>query len=196
VEAGHEVVRRLEQEQDFDAVVVELPEHTGSAVELTERVREVDDDVAMIALVDSVEGETLVAVLEAGADDVAEMPAAPIELGARLRAVLRRTTPPEDETTLRFADLELDRVTRRGRRGEHEFSLTPTEYALLELLLLNPDRVLSRAQIFQEVWGYDIEFSSNSLDVFVAALRRKTEHRGSTRLIQTKRGVGFVLRAD
>jgi two-component system response regulator MprA len=196
VEAGHEVVRRLEQEQDFDAVVVELPEHTGSAVELTERVREVDDEVAMIALVDSVEGETLVAVLEAGADDVAEMPAAPVELGARLRAVLRRTTPPEDETTLRFADLELDPVTRRGRRGEHEFSLTPTEYALLELLLLNPDRVLSRAQIFQEVWGYDIEFSSNSLDVFVAALRRKTEHRGRTRLIQTKRGVGFVLRAD
>jgi two-component system response regulator MprA len=196
VDAGHEVVRRLEQEQDFDAVVVELPQHPRSAVELTERVREVDDDVAMIALVDSMEGATLVAVLEAGADDVAEMPVAPVELGARLRAVLRRTTPPEDETTLRFADLELDGVTQRGRRGDHDFSLTPTEYALLELFLRNPNRVLSRAEIFQQVWGYDIEFSSNSLDVFVAALRRKTERYGRTRLIQTKRGVGFVLRPE
>lgn len=165
-------------------------------MELTERVREVDDDVAMIALVESAERATRVAVLEAGADDVAEMPVAPVELSARLRAVLRRTTPPIDDTTLRFADLELDRVTRHGRRGDHEFSLTPTEYALLELFLLNPDRVLSRAQIFEQVWGYDIEFSSNSLDVFVAALRRKTERDGRTRLIQTKRGVGFVLRAD
>jgi len=196
VAAGHEVVRRLEQEQDFDAVVVELPEHPGSAVELTERVREVDDDVAMIALVDAVEGSTRVAVLEAGADDVAEIPLAPVELGARLRAVLRRTTPPEDEPTLRFGDLELDRVTQRGRRGDHDFSLTPTEYALLELFLHNPDRVLSRAEIFEQVWGYDIEFASNSLDVFVAAVRRKTEAAGGARVIQTKRGVGFVLRDD
>ncbi len=158
-------------------------------------MREVDDDVAMIALVDSAEVETRAAVLEAGADDVAEPPLAPLELSARLHAVLRRTMPPDDEAILHFADLELDRLSRRGRRGDNEFPLTPTEYTLLELFMLNPGRVLSRAEIFDQVWGYDIEFSSNSLDVFIARLRRKTERGKCSRLIETRRGVGYVLRA-
>lgn len=188
-------MRRLEHGSDVDAVVVELPQRRRPAVELTERLRRADDDVAVIALLDSAPGDVRVAVLEAGADDVLEMPLRPLELSARLRAVLRRTAaPPRGEPVLRYGDLELDLVSRRGSRGDDEFELTPTEFDLLALLLRDPERVLPRSLIFQEVWGYDIEYSSNSLDVYIGALRRKTESGGRPRLIQTVRGVGFVLR--
>jgi two-component system, OmpR family, response regulator MprA len=193
VGGGHDLVHRLEEGTEVDAVVIELPEQR-SAVELTERVRRADDEVAMIAVLDSA-GETLrAAVLEAGADDVVDMPLTPIELSARLRAVLRRTNAQRATTELVYSDLQLDTITRRGRRGDDEFTLTRTEYDLLELLLEGPERVLSRSFIFEQVWGYDIEFSSNSLDVYVAALRRKTEAGGRARVIQTVRGVGFELR--
>lgn len=187
-------MRRLERGQSFDAVVVELPDRRHTAVELTERLRRVDDEVAMIALLDSARGGVHVAVLEAGADDVIDMPMAPVELGARLRAVLRRTSAVEETPALCYGDLELDPATRRGRRGGVEFSLTRTEFDLLGLFLENPERVLPRPFIFEQVWGYDIEFSSNSLDVYIGALRRKLEMGGRSRIIQTVRGVGFVLR--
>jgi two-component system response regulator MprA len=195
VRGGHDVVRRLEHGRDFDAVVVELPQRRRPAVELTERLRRADDDVAMIALLDSAPGDVRIAVLEAGADDVLDMPLMPLELSARIRAVLRRTAAsPRDETVLQFGELELDLVSRRGRRGANEFEATPTEFDLLELLLRNPQRVLPRSLIFERVWGYDIEYTSNSLDVYIGVLRRKTEAGGATRMIQTVRGVGFVLR--
>jgi two-component system response regulator MprA len=129
--------------------------------------------------------------LDAGADDYLGKPFAVAELLARLRALLRRST---SDGVLRYADLELDLDERRGRRGACEFELTRIEFALLELLLHNPRKVLDRATVFQQVWGYDIELSSNSLEVFIGALRRKTESGGAPRLIHTIRGVGYVLR--
>jgi two-component system, OmpR family, response regulator MprA len=131
--------------------------------------------------------------LDAGADDYVVKPFALEELLARLRALLRRSGTG-DGGDLRHADLRLDPDTREVRRGEREIELTKTEFALLELLLRHPRQVLSRSQIFEAVWGYDFGPRSNSLEVYVGYLRRKTEAGGEPRLIQTVRGVGYSLR--
>ncbi len=141
---------------------------------------------ALAAVDDRVEG------LEAGADDYLAKPFAVVELIARVRALLRRSIPAED--VLRYADLELDRAGRRAWRGGRELELTRIEFALLELLLSHPSRVLSRDLIFSSVWGYDMNYASNSLEVYIGYLRRKTEAGGEPRLIQTVRGIGYVLR--
>jgi two-component system response regulator MprA len=134
-----------------------------------------------------------VAGLDAGADDYVVKPFALVELLARVRALLRRSAD-EAVGVLRFADLELDPATREVRRGGDAMELTRTEFALLELFLLNPRQVLTRSIIFERVWGYDFGFGSNSLDVYIGYLRRKTEAGGKSRLIHTIRGVGYALR--
>jgi two-component system response regulator MprA len=139
------------------------------------------------AVADRVEG------LEVGADDFLGKPFAVVELLARLRALLRRSTP---DRLLRYADLELDPSQRLARRGDRSFELTRIEFALLQLLLSRPRHVLTRSTILREVWGYDIQYASNSLEVFVGSLRRKTEAAGEPRLIQTVRGIGYALREE
>jgi two-component system response regulator MprA len=137
--------------------------------------------------------ENRVAGLDAGADDYVTKPFALEELLARIRALLRRTTNGAGET-LRFADLELDPGTREVRRGGELIELTRTEFSLLELFMRNPRQVLTRSIIFERVWGYDFGYGSNSLDVYIGYLRRKTEAGGKPRLIHTVRGVGYALR--
>jgi two-component system response regulator MprA len=117
------------------------------------------------------------------------------ELLARLRALLRRVESHEEGDVLRYADLVLDPATRRVERNGVEVQLTKTEFDLLELLMLNQDLVLSRDTIYERIWGYDFTTSSNSLDVYIGYLRRKTEVNDAPRLIHTVRGVGYVLRA-
>jgi two-component system response regulator MprA len=139
------------------------------------------------ALADRVDG------LEAGADDFLGKPFAVGELLARVRALLRRSRPDD---LLRFVDVELDRAQRLVRRGERPIELTRLEFALLELFLVHPRKVLTRGTIFREVWSNDTGSASNSLDVFVGSLRRKLEADGERRLIQTVRGIGYVLREE
>jgi two-component system response regulator MprA len=133
--------------------------------------------------------------LDAGADDYVVKPFALEELLARIRALLRRSGGPEHGgEQLRFADVRLDTGTREVRRAERDIELTRTEFALLELFLRNPRQVLPRSLVFERVWGYDFGPTSNTLEVYIGYLRRKTEAGGEPRLIHTVRGVGYVLR--
>ncbi|RLU86881.1 DNA-binding response regulator [Streptomyces griseocarneus] len=141
--------------------------------------------------------------LDAGADDYLVKPFELDELLARIRALLRRsayaTAAPGTATAsnvLAFADLRMDLTTREVTRGDRPVELTRTEFTLLELFLTHPRQVLTREQILKSVWGFEFEPSSNSLDVYVMYLRRKTEAGGEQRLVHTVRGVGYVLRAE
>jgi two-component system response regulator MprA len=141
--------------------------------------------------------------LDAGADDYLVKPFELEELLARIRALLRRGALVDEYgaftdqvSTLTFADLRMEGASRDVTRSGRPLGLTRTEYRLLEMFLTHPRQVLTREQLHRAVWGFDFEPSSNSLDVYVMHLRRKTEAGGEARLIHTVRGVGFVLRAD
>ena len=135
-----------------------------------------------------------VAGLEAGADDYLVKPYASVELIARVRALLRRSSVSGAKDLQCYSDLKLDPGARLAWRGERRLDLTKTEFDLLELLVWNAGIVLSRDTLYERIWGYDFETSSRSLDVYVGYLRTKLEADGEPRLVQTVRGVGFVVR--
>jgi two-component system response regulator MprA len=192
---GQEALERLTANGDAqpDAVILDVLMPTVDGLEVCRRLRRAGNRVPVLMLTARDEIENRVAGLDAGADDYVTKPFALEELVARVRALLRRTSVGDDEL-LRFADLELDPGTREVRRGGDPIELTRTEFALLELFMTNPRQVLTRSIIFERVWGYDFGFASNSLDVYIGYLRRKTEAGGKPRLIQTVRGVGYALR--
>jgi two-component system response regulator MprA len=165
-------------------------------LEVCRQLRSTGDDLPILVLTARDSVSERVAGLDAGADDYLPKPFALEELLARMRALLRRTTPDDgnESPAMTFADLRLDPVTREVTRGKREISLTRTEFALLEMLIANPRRVLTRTRILEEVWGFDFPTSGNALEVYVGYLRRKTEAEGEPRLIYTVRGVGYVLR--
>lgn len=135
-----------------------------------------------------------VAGLDAGADDYLVKPFAVDELLARCRALLRRGTAAATASVLRIGDLVLDPRSREVKRGDALLNLTKTEFDLLELLMQKPGNVFTREQIYEEIWGYDFETSSKSLDVYIGYLRRKTEENGGSRLVYTVRGVGYTVK--
>jgi two-component system, OmpR family, response regulator MprA len=190
---GEEALERLAQNGEPDAVVLDILMPRMDGLEVCRRLRREGHRLPVLMLTARDEVENRVAGLDAGADDYVTKPFALEELLARLRALLRRTTSGSGEV-LHFADLELDPKTREVRRAGEPIELTRTEFSLLELFLLNPRQVLTRSVIFERVWGYDFGFSSNSLDVYIGYLRRKTEAGDRPRLIQTVRGVGYALR--
>lgn len=179
-----------------EAVVLDVMMPRLDGLEVCRRLRSTGDDLPILVLTARDSVSERVAGLDAGADDYLPKPFALEELLARLRALMRRATaePLPDSEAMTFEDLTMDPVTRDVTRGERSISLTRTEFALLEMLMANPRRVLTRSRILEEVWGYDFPTSGNALEVYVGYLRRKTEAEGEIRLIHTVRGVGYVLR--
>jgi DNA-binding response OmpR family regulator len=142
------------------------------------------------AVDDRVEG------LETGADDYLAKPFAPAELLARLHALLRRPAVIGKDAPLTYADLYLNPITRKTRRGARAFELTSKEFDLLHYLMRHPRQVLRREQVLQDIWGYDFGGDDNVLEVYIGYLRKKIEAAGEPRLIQTVRAVGYVLREE
>lgn len=164
-----------------------------SGLEICRRLRSTGDKVPIILLTAKDEVSDRVAGLDAGADDYVVKPFSVEELLARVRAHLRRNQE-EDPDTLQFADLSLNHSTREVYRGDRLIELTAKEFDLLDYLISHPRQVLTRDQILERVWGYDFMGDSNIIEVYVRYLRLKLEANGEKRLVQTVRGVGYVLR--
>lgn len=199
---GYDVASVKDGAEALEALTADLPDlllldvmmpHVDGLT-VCRRLRATGVDVPVLMLTARHEVRDRVAGLDAGADDYLVKPFALEELLARIRALLRRNMPGDDAEILTVGDLSLDPRTRTVLRGERELQLTKTEFDLLELLLLNAGVVLSRDVIYERIWGFDFGTSSNSLDVYIGYLRRKTEEGGEPRLIDTVRGVGYVIR--
>lgn len=175
------------------AVILDVGLPGPDGLRIAERLRADGDDVPVLMLTARDAVGDRVAGLEAGADDYLTKPFALEELVARLHALLRRVTPSDGPVRLRVGDLVVDVDGRTVRRGEHTIPLTPTEFAILELLAATPGRVVTRARIADAVWdGEDV--GPNALEQHVAGLRRRLEADGASRLVHTVRGVGYVVR--
>jgi two-component system, OmpR family, response regulator MprA len=197
VDLAHDGLEALEMiaSDRPDGLVLDVMMPRLDGLEVCRHLRSTGDDLPILVLTARDSVSERVAGLDAGADDYLPKPFALEELLARMRALLRRTKPEDAESVaMKFSDLALDPVTREVTRGLRRISLTRTEFALLEMLIANPRRVLTRSRILEEVWGFDFPTSGNALEVYVGYLRRKTEADGEPRLIHTVRGVGYVLR--
>ena len=186
-------------ERRVDALVLGAALPIVDGLETCRRLRAASIDVPILLLAATDEVEERVKGLEAGADDSLHKPFAVAELVARVRAIMRRAengpVDPRERDVRTYGDLTLDRRVGTAWRGEREIQLTATETRLLDCLLEQPEKVLTRAKISLRVWGYDDAFESNSVNVYIGYLRRKLEEGGEPRLIHTVRSVGYVLRA-
>ena len=190
---GRETLAAVENDEP-DAAVLDVMMPPPDGLEVCRRLRAADNTLPILMLTARREVSDRVAGLDAGADDYLPKPFALDELLARLRALLRRVPTPGGP--LEYADVVLDSNAHLAWRSGARLQLTRTEFALLELFLRAPERVLTRSEILVEVWGYDFGPTSNSLEVYVGYLRRKLEESGRPRLIHTVRGVGYVLRSE
>ncbi|MET7287695.1 response regulator transcription factor [Streptomyces sp. NPDC005573] len=184
-----------------DLLVLDIQMPRMDGLTAARRIRGTGDTTPILMLTARDTVGDRVTGLDAGADDYLVKPFELDELFARVRALLRRSSytgseaaeAPEDEA-MTFGDLRMDLATREVTRSGRPVELTRTEFTLLEMFMAHPRQVLTREQILKAVWGFDFEPSSNSLDVYVMYLRRKTEAGGEPRLVHTVRGVGYVLR--
>jgi two-component system response regulator MprA len=171
-----------------------MPKMDGLA--FIRRLRDEENKTLILMLTARDAIENRVDGLESGADDYLVKPFAPAELVARVHAMLRRVESKPENQKIAYADVTLDPSTREARRGAMEMSLTVTEFNLLHLLLRHPRQVLERRQILNDVWGYDFGGDDNVLEIYIGYLRKKLEADGGPRLIQTVRGIGYVLREE
>jgi two-component system response regulator MprA len=179
----------------YDLIVLDVMMPHLNGLETCRRIRAGGDDVPILMLTARTAVDDRVEGLDAGADDYVAKPFALDELLARIRALLRRSMG-DVSTVMKVGDLVIDPGARTATRNGRGMNLTKTEFDLLHLLSLTPGIVLDRGRIYDEIWGIDFATTSNSLDVYIGYLRRKTEAGGETRIIQTVRGVGYVLRAE
>jgi two-component system, OmpR family, response regulator MprA len=198
---GHEVrsagdgVEALEVAEEFipDLVVLDLGLPKLDGVEVLRRLR-AESDVPILILTARTETEDRVEGLDTGADDYLVKPFERRELLARMRALMRRR-PPRGSASLTVGDLRLNPDTREVARGDRTIDLTNREFELLEYLMRNQRLVISRERLLEDVWDYDPTAMTNTIDVFISNLRRKLEAGGEPRLLHTKRGAGYVIRA-
>ena len=192
---GNEALAQVQARRP-DVVVLDWLMPGLDGIGVVKRLRAAEDKTLILMLTARDAIEQRVEGLESGADDYLVKPFAPAELLARIHALLRRPSVALQDEPQVYGDLYLNPVTRETRRGERAFELTSKEFDLLQYLLRHPKQVLRREQILQEVWGYDFGGEDNVLEVYVGYLRKKTEAGGEPRLIQTVRGVGYVLREE
>lgn len=184
---------RMAQEANYDLLIVDVMMPIMNGMELTRAYREKGGGAPILMLTAKTTTDDTVAGLDSGADDYLTKPFAFAELLARIRSLLRRGTK-EKSTVLTIADLELDTVTHKAKRGGKTVELTAKEYALLEFFLRNTDRVLSRSIISEHIWDYNFDTGTNLIDVYVNHLRGKIDTAAAVKLIHTVRGVGYVMR--
>jgi two-component system response regulator MprA len=198
---GHEVmsagdgVEALSLSEQFvpDLVVLDLGLPRLDGIEVCRRLR-AESDVPILILTARTDTEQRVEGLDSGADDYLPKPFERTELLARIRALMRRR-PPRGSASIVVGDLQLNPDTREVKRGERQIELTNREFELLEYLARNQKLVVSRERLLEDVWGYDPFEQTNTIDVFISNLRRKLEQSGEPRILHTKRGAGYVLKA-
>lgn len=179
--------------EEPDLVILDLMLPGIDGIEVCRRIREASTlPILMLTARDMVEDRVL--GLDSGADDYVTKPFDPDELLARVRALLRRSESQPQKEVLELADLTMDTASRSVYRGDREIELTAREFDMLELFMRHPNQVLTRAQIYDDIWNYDFGGSSNIIEVYIRYLRTKLEAEGETRLIHTKRGAGYILR--
>ena len=179
-----------------DLIIVDWMMPKMDGLSFIQRIRDEEDKTMILMLTARDAIENRVEGLENGADDYLVKPFAPAELVARVHAMLRRVEAKPENQKAAYADITLDPSTHEAKRGDMELSLTVTEFNLLHLLLRHPRQVLERRQILNDVWGYDFGGDDNVLEIYIGYLRKKLEADGSPRLIQTVRGIGYVLREE
>jgi two-component system, OmpR family, response regulator MprA len=198
---GHEVrsaadgVAALEVAEEFvpDLVILDLGLPKLDGVEVCRRLRS-ESDAPILILTARAHTDDRVEGLDSGADDYLVKPFERQELLARMRALMRRR-PPRGTASLAVADLRLNPDTHEVHRGDRVIELTNREFELLEYLMRNERLVISRERLLEEVWGYDPMALTNTIDVFISNLRRKLEAGDEPRILHTKRGAGYVIRA-
>lgn len=193
VNNGQQALDALDQ-QKFDLVVLDVMMPFADGLTVCKEARHRGVSTPILLLTARHEVGDRVAGLDAGADDYLVKPFEVDELLARCRALLRRSKNSESSTLLSIDDLTLNTLTRQVKRGTREIQLTKTEFDLLELLMEQPNVVITREQLYETIWGYNFETSSKSLDVYIGYLRRKTEENNESRIVYTIRGVGYTVK--
>ena len=178
----------------FDLAVLDVMMPFADGLTVCREARHRGVVTPILLLTARVEVGDRVAGLDAGADDYLVKPFVIDELLARCRALLRRSSSATSSSVLKVGNLTLNTSSREVKRGDRELVLTKTEFDLLELLMQRPNTVVTREQIYEDIWGYDFETSSKSLDVYIGYLRRKTEENGESRILYTVRGVGYTVK--
>ena len=192
---GQEALDQVDTSQP-EIIVLDWMMPKMDGLEVVQRLRAENNQAYILMLTARDALENRVEGLESGADDYLVKPFSPVELVARIHAMLRRVEAKPTRQPVTFDSLSLDPLCHQARLGDTELDLTPTEFELLHYFMRHPRQVLERAQILNSVWGYDFGGDDNVLEVYVGYLRKKLETDGHARLIHTVRGIGYVLRVE